>query len=75
MWDAMRRFVAAGLDKHCFRAAQSLTWSQIACCMVAEGLLLEAAEMTPQALAALSEDERPAEHQELLLEMHAIRCL
>ena len=73
VWDAVRRFVAAGLDKHCFRAAQSLFWSQIACCMAAEGLLLESEELTPQALAALSEEERPPEHQGLFLEMHAIR--
>ena len=74
-WHAVCRFVAEGLDKHCFRAAQSLSWSQIACCMASEGLLCESDDMTPQVLAALSEDERPPEHRELFVEMHAIRCL
>ena len=38
-------FDAASLDKHC--AAQPLSWSQMACSMAAEGLLLEFEEQTP----------------------------
>ena len=77
VWDAVRRFVADGLDKHCFRAARTVSWSQLAVCMEADGLLLESnlSEMTPQMFASLHVEERPPEHAALMLEMHAIRCL
>ena len=76
-WDAVRRFVAEVLDKNCFRAARTVAWSQIACCMAIENLLEESGieEMTPPMLVELAEDERPREHAELMMEMHSIRCL
>ena len=76
-WDAVRRFLADVLDKNCFRAARTVAWSQIACCMAIENLLLESGfeEMTPPMLVELAEDGRPREHADLMMEMHSIRCL
>ena len=76
-WDAVRRFIADATDKHCYRAALTVTWSLLAFCMQEEGLLLESGfvDVSPGMYAALEEDERPQEHAALMVEMHAIRCL